>query len=119
VPDGKKIWEYVFPTGAPLDPPDSMVGLIDNDQSAWTWRLVNEKLDLMEFSAEPNQVAFRSIDPETGAVIEGKTAGLPVDGDFYDPNPAIAWDGVVAWMLVDNNLLGINIDTQTIETQYP
>jgi len=113
------LWQYTVDKGAPLDDPDSIAGLVDGDQSGWTWRILGDQLMLMIFRAAPNQLAFQTINPKDGTVAAGKTIALKIDGDFYSPPTLIAWQDPVAWFLVESDLVGFDTGAMSIKFSYP
>jgi outer membrane protein assembly factor BamB len=116
---GNTLWQYTIDKGAPLDEPDSIAGLIDGDQSGWTWRILGDQMVLMIFQGDPNQLVFQTINPKDGTVAEGKTVALNVSGDFYAPPAIIAWRDPVAWFLVESDLVGFDAGAMSIKFSYP
>jgi hypothetical protein len=116
---GETLWQYTFDKGAPLDPPDAMGGLVDNDESTWTWRMTGGQMLLMEFQAAPNQIIFRTLNPRDGSVTIGKTIALDVSGDFYAAPTIVAWQDPVVWVIVETKLLAIEISSMSVKYSYP
>ena len=116
---GNTLWQYTIDKGAPLDEPDAIAGLIDGDQSGWTWRVLGDQMVLMIFQGDPNQLVFQTINPKDGTVAEGKTIALNISGDFYSPPTLIAWQVPVAWFLVESDLVGFDAGAMSIKFSYP
>jgi hypothetical protein len=116
---GDTLWQYTVDKGAPLDEPDSIAGLVDGDQSGWTWRILGDQLALMIFRADPNQLAFQTVNPKDGTVTAGKAVALTVDGDFYAPPTIVAWQDPVVWLLVDSKLLAVDAVAMSVKFSYP
>ncbi len=116
---GDTLWQYTIEKGAPLDDPDSIAGLIDGDQTGWTWRILGGQMVLLNFQANPNQLTFQTIDPKSGTVAAGKTIKLNISGDFYAPPSLVAWQDPVAWFLVESDLVGFDAGAMSIKFSYP
>ncbi len=116
---GNTLWQYTIDKGAPLDDPDSIAGLIDGDQTGWTWRLLGDQMILMIFQADRIQLVFQAINPKDGTAAAGKTIALNISGDFYAPPTLIAWQDPVAWFLVDSDLVGFDAGAMSIKFSYP
>jgi len=116
---GATLWQYTIDKGAPLDEPDAIAGLIDGDQTGWTWRVLGGQMVLMIFQADPNQLAFQTVNPQDGTVTAGKTIALKVSGDFYAPPTIIAWQDPVAWFLVESDLAAFDAGAESIKFSYP
>jgi hypothetical protein len=116
---GERMWQSDFGKARPLDPPNKLSGLVDSDEYGWTWRQVPEGLVLIEFQAEPNQIALKTINTATGTALDTKTIALKkVSGDFYSVPEIIAWQGQIAYFKVDTNLYGFDILTGEIKFAY-
>jgi hypothetical protein len=116
---GETLWQYTVENGAPIDPPDKIAGLVDGDQSAWTWRIIGGQMVLMIFQADPNQLAFQTVNPKDGTVMAEKTIALKVDGDFYVPPTIVAWQDPVVWLLADTKLLAVDTVAMSVKFSYP
>jgi len=116
---GKTLWQYVIDKGAPIEPPDDIAGLVDNDQSAFAWRIIGGQVVLMVFRASPNQLIFQTVNPKDGTVTAGKIIKLNISGDFYAPPTVVAWQDPVVWVLVESKLLGIDAAAMSVKFSYP
>ena len=116
---GEILWKYTIEKGAPIDPPDSIAGLVDSDQSAWTWRMADGPMVLINFQADPNQIVFQTINPKDGSVADGKTIKLKVSGDFYSAPKVVAWQDPLVWILVESKLLAVDIVSMSVKYSYP
>jgi outer membrane protein assembly factor BamB len=115
---GEKIWEHPFATGVPLDPPDGANGLVDSDQSVWTFRMGDGRMIVLEFQAQPNQLVFTALDPQNGNTAEEKTLKLNFEDDYFVP-VILGWRDPVVWLILDSKILGIDIGTGKIVSTYP
>jgi outer membrane protein assembly factor BamB len=115
---GEKIWQYVFTTGAPLDPPDGASGLVDSDQSAWTFRLAGEQLIVLEFTSQPNRMRITALDPQTGNASDEKTIKLKGEDDYFIPT-ILGWRDPIFWTIIDSEIYGIDIGAGKISYRYP
>ncbi len=91
---GSRTWQIDMGKARPVEPPDELVGLVDEDQSGFTWKLDENGLVLLRFEAAPNQVVVQTIDPAKGTVDQEITVPLKaVSGDFYAAPKLIGWEG--------------------------
>jgi LSD1 subclass zinc finger protein len=116
---GEKEWQYTFEKSEPIDPPDEAAGLVDSDQSAWTWRITDGAIRVVDFQADPNRVVLYTLDPTSGGVSNQKEIALQVDSDFYSVPEIIAWQDPVVWVEVDSEILGIDIVAGSVKYSYP
>ena len=116
---GETVWQYTVEKGAPIDPPDEIAGLVDGDQSAWTGRIIGGQIVLLIFQADPNQLAFQTVNPKDGTVTAGKTIALNFTGDFYAPPEIVAWQDPVVWLLADSQLLAVDTAAMSVKFHYP
>ncbi len=63
---GEPAWKLDLLGAEPIDPPDEMAGLIDNEDAGWTWKLLPAGLVVITFQGEPNQLVVETFDPATG-----------------------------------------------------
>jgi hypothetical protein len=112
---GEPAWSIELGTAEPIDPPDEMVGLVDEGSFGWTWHVASSGLTLIRFEAAPNQLVIQSLDPRDGNVSGEITTPLKgVSGDFYSVPQIIAWDGDLVYLSLDGMLYCINIQTGEI-----
>jgi outer membrane protein assembly factor BamB len=116
---GEILWQYTIDKGAPLDPPDSIAGLVDSDQSAWTWRMADGPMVLINFQADPNQIVFQTINPKDGSIADGKTIALGGSSDFYPPPTVVAWQDPLVWVIAERKLLAIDIVSMSVKYSFP
>jgi outer membrane protein assembly factor BamB len=117
--NGEKYWELVLDKGAPLEPPDTIAGLVDDAQTAFILRVQNDRLALVEFEAEPEQMRIRWLDPKSGEAIGENILPLEIQGDFYAPPVLVAWSDPVLWVTVENRLLGLDLAAGKPALSYP
>jgi outer membrane protein assembly factor BamB len=115
---GEKIWEHLFATGVPLDPPDKASGLVDSDQSVWTFRMGDGRMTVLEFQAQPNLLRLTTLDPQNGNTTDEKTLKLNIEDDYFVPT-ILGWRDPIFWMEVDSKIVGIDIGAGKIQYSYP
>jgi outer membrane protein assembly factor BamB len=115
---GEKIWQRMFETGVPLDPPDRASGLVDSDQSVWTFRMAGGQMIVLEFQSQPNQLRFTTLDPQNGNGTDEKTMNLKIEDDYFVPT-ILGWRDPVVWMAIDSKIFGIDIGAGKILYSYP
>ncbi len=109
---GSMLWRVDMGDASPIDPPDEMVGLIDEGYPGYTWHLGTSGLILVQFQAEPNQMLIQTIDPTDGNLLNEVTIPLKaVSGDFYSVPEVISWRGDLIYLSVDGSLYCINYMT--------
>jgi hypothetical protein len=115
---GEKIWERLFATGEPLDPPDKASGLVDSDQSVWTFRMGDGRMTVLEFQAQPNQLRLTTLDPQTGDATDEKLMKLNIADDYFVPE-ILGWRDPMVWVVLDSKIAGIDIGAGKIKYSYP
>jgi outer membrane protein assembly factor BamB len=106
---GERLWQFDLGNASPVDPPDEMAGLVDQDESGWTWRLAPVGLLLVRFQAEPNQLVLETIDPADGTSLGQQIVPLKkVTGDFYSVPTIIGWQGDLLYISLDSNLYAVD-----------
>ncbi len=116
---GEKTWEHELKNSEPLDPPDVAMGLVDDDGWAWTWHMMDGQIFLLEFQANPNQLAVSRLDPHSGSVLDEKHLALGVEDDFYFIPAVLAWQDPTAWLVVDRRIIGVDISSASVKYSYP
>ena len=112
VETGAILWQKEMKDAEPIDPPDEMVGLIDDSDWGWTGHLSEEGLVLLTFSGEPNQVMIETIDVVDGTSLQVDTLPLKnVGGDFYGIPSVIYWQGSVGYFDLEYDLYSIDLST--------
>ncbi|MBN2388685.1 MAG: PQQ-binding-like beta-propeller repeat protein [Anaerolineales bacterium] len=112
---GERLWQMPLEGSSPLDPPDEMSGLVDDDTSAWTWHLAPEGLQLIHFEAEPSQIVITSIDLADGTLRSETTVALrSVYDDFYSAPEIIGWQESLLYAIIDGNIYAILVDSGKI-----
>ena len=116
---GKLLWQNILPNATPIDPPNEMVGLVDNTEAGWTWRLLPAGLMLIKFQAVPNQITLQTIDPASGNMLGEKIVPLKlISGDFYPVPTVIGWRDPVVYLEVDSKLYALDISTGKVLFHY-
>lgn len=109
IPSGEPAWQIDLGEGGPVDPPDAMTGLVDGDESAWTWSLVAGRLILVEFRADPHLLVLDSIDPADGLRSRRGTVALRnVTGSFYSVPKVIGWQGSLVYLTLSARLYALD-----------
>lgn len=105
-----RLWQMDMGSAKPVDPPNELVGLVDADESGWTWNLLAGQLVLVEFRAEPAQLVIRQVDPATGSLSSEMTVNLPgVSGDFYSVPQVIGWEGSRVYFVLDAKIYCVDV----------
>ncbi len=116
---GERTWQLVPENSSPVDPPNEMSGLIDSDESGWTWRLTPAGLLLIEFQAEPNQLVLKTFDPASGSSLGETTIPMKdVSGDFYSVPTIIGWHGTEIYFTLDTRVYVLDTATGRIVLKY-
>jgi len=115
---GKRVWQIDLGKAKPVDPPNAMSGLVDESDYAWTWQSLPEGLLWLEFQAQPNQIAFKTID-SAGYTSGEHTIALKLgDSDFYSVPKVIGWQGRVVYFILDSKIYAIDTATSKIKFDY-
>ncbi|MBA4379583.1 MAG: hypothetical protein C0393_02660, partial [Anaerolinea sp.] len=65
---GERLWRMDLENAKPIDPPNELVGLVDKDESGWTWNLFAGQLVLIQFQAAPTQLVIQTVNPADGTL---------------------------------------------------
>ena len=113
-----QLWGINISTGeqtGPIDlaenaPAQDMYGTIPSDGFLWTWQLSGANLSIIEFSKKPNQVAIETVNLNTGGQGNLVTIPLPqVKSDFYSLRKMIGVQRHILWVMLDNQVFGIDL----------
>ncbi|MBN1438532.1 MAG: PQQ-binding-like beta-propeller repeat protein [Anaerolineales bacterium] len=115
---GETLWEYPIPGGNPADPPEAVYRHVDQDASIWSWRMVDGRIRLFLFQADPSRITFDAIDPQTGTVSDHAVLALPIDGDSYFGPEILTWHGTTIWFVADGTLLAVDVSTATLAHRF-
>ncbi len=116
---GQSMWQINFQTAAPIDPPDSMSGLVDQEDTGWTWQLVPTGLMVLKFKGEPNQLVLDIVKPADGSLLSEQTVPLKfVSGDFYSVPEVIGRQGDLLYMNIDSELAAFDLTTGKFKFVY-
>jgi outer membrane protein assembly factor BamB/ribosomal protein L7/L12 len=116
---GEKGWQLDLQSAQPIDPPDELVGLVDNTDIGWTWKLLPGGFVLMKFQAEPNQIVLETINPADGTSQGTLTMDLKkVSGDFYSIPTILGWQGNLVYLSLETSLYVIDITTGKLKFIY-
>jgi len=116
---GKQDWTLELENSTPIDPPEELIGLIDSDESGWSWHLGPSGLLLLEFQAEPNQLVLTLINPSDGTSQSEQTIEMKkVTGDFFSAPTIIGWWGEVVYFILDTNIYALDTTTGEILSSF-
>lgn len=119
VSSGSSVWQLNLQGAQPIDPPDVMSGMIDNNDTGWTWKLVSAGLVVIKFQGQPNQLILETFDPETGNSLGTQTIALNnINGDFYDIPAVIAWQNNVVYINLDSKICALDLSTGKLTVIY-
>jgi len=105
-------WVVDLGDSLPIDPPDETIGLIDSGDSAYTWRVVGEKLVLIHFEADPHQLRIQRFDLQDGSLTDLQIVPLKgVSGDFYSIPSVIGWQEEWLFLSLDTRIYCVNVLT--------
>jgi large subunit ribosomal protein L7/L12 len=109
---GAQLWQMDLQGAAPIDPPNELVGLVDETETGWTWRLVPAGLILIKFQANPNQLVLNVINPTNGTLVSELTVPMKlVTGDFYSIPTVIGWQDNLVYLSLDSKIYALDITT--------
>jgi outer membrane protein assembly factor BamB len=117
--NGEKLWEHTLGKSGPMDPPDSVSGLVDDDQSAFTWRSLDGRFTILDFQANPNQLELQFLNTKDGNPGIGEKVAINVTGDFYFVPKVLGWEDPIVWLYVESSVLGVDIQSGKITYSYP
>jgi len=116
---GEKGWQLDLQSAQPIDPPDELVGLVDNTDIGWTWKPLPGGFVLMKFQAEPNQIVLETINPADGTSQGTQTMDLKqVSGDFYWIPTILGWQDNLVYLSLESSLYVIDITTGKLKFIY-
>jgi len=116
---GEQDWTLDLENSTPIDPPEELIGLIDSDESGWSWHLGPSGLLLLEFRAEPNQLVLTLINPSDGSSQSEQTIEMKkVTGDFFSAPTIIGWWGEVVYFILDTNVYALDTTTGEILSSF-
>ena len=106
---GEKLWQLDLQTTQPVE---TMSGLVDKEEPAWTWHASAGGLILVNFKAEPHQIILQTLDWQTGKSSSEKTVALKdVIGDFYSVPNVIGWHDDVFYSEIDGKIYALDVLT--------
>jgi outer membrane protein assembly factor BamB len=116
---GERAWQMVPENSSPVDPPYAMSGLVDKDESGWTWRLTSAGLMLIKFQAEPNQLLFTTYDPANGTSLSEQVVPMKdVVGDFYSVPVVLGWHADDVYFILDGKVYALDVTTGELMMEY-
>jgi outer membrane protein assembly factor BamB/ribosomal protein L7/L12 len=116
---GSQAWQMDLQGAAPIDPPDEMVGLVDDTDWGWTWKLFPGGLVVVKFQGKPNRLVLETFNPADGTSQGKQTLALnKVSGDFYSIPTVIGWQGSVAYLSLESNIYALDVATGKMKVVY-
>ena len=116
---GKQAWQMTLPGSSPIDPPDDMSGLIDDNDYGFTWKMASTGLVVMTFKGQPNQLVLETFNPADGTSLGKKTIALShISGDFYDIPAVIGWQGDLGYLSLDYGFYSLDVASGTLKFLY-
>jgi outer membrane protein assembly factor BamB len=116
---GKRTWQLVLENASPVDPPYEMVGLVDKDESGWTWHLIPAGLLLIKFQAEPNQLLLTTYDPANGASLGEKIVPMKdIVSDFYSVPAVLGWHAGELYFILEGRVYALDVTTGELMLEY-
>ncbi|MFH2102355.1 MAG: PQQ-binding-like beta-propeller repeat protein [Chloroflexota bacterium] len=116
---GGRLWQHDLGSSLPLDPPDEIVGLIDEDDSGWTWRQTPQGLLLLDFRAEPNRLVLTTLDPADGSNLGEMTVPFEtISMDFFSAPDIIGWSGQVVYLILNTHVYVLDITSGELLLRY-
>jgi len=116
---GTITWQRNMKNADPIDPPDEMVGLIDDTDWGWAWHLTDAGLVLLTFSGEPNQVVVETLNLADGISLSKQIIPLKkISGDFYAIPSIISWQGSVVYLDIEGGFYSLDLSTMKLDRIY-
>ena len=116
---GTQSWQVDLQGASSIDPPNEMVGLIDDTGSGYTWKLGAAGLAVIKFQAKPNQLVLETFNPATGVSQGKQTVALnKVSGDFYGIPALVGWQGNLAFISLESNIYSLDLTTGNLKVIY-
>ncbi len=116
---GSKKWSLELENTKPLDPPNELVGLVDEDESGWAWRLAPTGLLLLDFQAVPNQLVLTTINPADGSKTSEIAVPLENDGsEFYSVPTVVGWWNQMVYFILDTQVYAVDTISGEIMMVY-
>jgi len=116
---GERLWRMDMENSKPMNPPNELVGLVDEDESGWTWSLLTGQLVLIQFQAAPNQLVIQTVSPADGTLTSETTVALKaVTGDFYSVPTVIGWQDNLLYISLEANIYALDVSTGKVKFSY-
>jgi hypothetical protein len=116
---GDQAWKLDMQGASPIDPPNEMVGLIDDTDWGWTWKLTPAGLVILKFQGKPNQLSLETFNPADGTSMGKQTLPLKkVSGDFYSIPTVIGWQGSLVYLSLESNIYSLETTTGKFKLVY-
>lgn len=116
---GAQLWQIDLHGAAPINPPNELVGLVNEDDSGWTWRLVPTGLILIKFQANPNQLVLDTLNPSDGSLLDELIVPMKlVTGDFYSVPTVLGWQENLVYLSLDSKIYALDITTGEVLLHY-
>lgn len=116
---GKRTWQLIPENAHPIGSPYEMSGLVDKAESAWTWQLTPTGLRLIEFQANPNQLALTIYNPVDGSKVGEETVPIKdVAGDFYSVPVIVGWHAGELYFTLEGQVYIVDVDSMQWIMKY-
>ncbi len=116
---GARKWQVNLQGAKPIDPPNEMAGLIDKNDTGFTWTLQPEGLKVLTFEGQPHQVSVETYDLSNGNSLGQQVLPLKtLSGDFYEIPQVIGWHGATAYMVIDTNIYSLDLGAGKVRKIY-
>ena len=116
---GESAWQMDMQGASPIDPPNEMSGLVDNNDFGWTWKLAPTGLVVITFRGEPNQLTLETFNPADGTSLGKQTVPLKtISGDFYSIPAVIGWQGNLLYLDIESNIYSLDVSTGHLKIVY-
>lgn len=116
---GDQVWQKIMQGAEPLDPPDVLVGLVDDTDWGYTWKLVPGGLVLITFQGKPNQVMLETVNPADGTSLGRQTIALKnVSGDFYSIPTMISRQDNILYFSLETNIYSLDLTAGKLKRVY-
>jgi hypothetical protein len=116
---GGQEWSVELEDAKPLDPPNELVGLVDEDESGWAWHLTSTELLLLDFQAVPNQLVLTTINPADGSTTSEIAVPLENDGsEFYSVPTVVGWWNQVVYFVLDTQVYAVDTTSGEVLMVY-
>ncbi len=120
---GERQWKFDLGEDQPLDPPDANTGIINDDQSVWTWHPLGDGLMILRFRRAADDVSHAilldTLDWQTGVSHGQKSIPLGIETIILSAPTVIGWTRDTVWMSIESQMLGFDAASEAIIYRWP